>query len=49
MRLLILGASGGCGRWVFRFAVRDAHDVTALVRRVFQGPPGVSVQRGSVA
>jgi len=50
MRLLVLGASGGCGRWVTRFAARDGHDVTALVRRstIFQAPPGVCVQRGSV-
>ena len=33
MRLLVLRASGGCGRWVTRFAVRDGHDVTALVRQ----------------
>lgn len=32
MRLLILGASGGCGRWLTRLAAEGGHDVTALVR-----------------
>jgi uncharacterized protein YbjT (DUF2867 family) len=32
MRLLVLGASGGCGRWLTRLAVERGHDVTALVR-----------------
>lgn len=32
MRLLILGASGGCGRWLVRLAAARGHEVTALVR-----------------
>ncbi|MEO6011368.1 MAG: NAD(P)H-binding protein [Vicinamibacterales bacterium] len=50
MRLLILGASGGCGRWVTRLAHADGHTVTALVRpdTAFAAPPGVTVHRGSV-
>jgi uncharacterized protein YbjT (DUF2867 family) len=49
MRIVILGASGGVGKWVTRFAVEAAHSVTALVRpnRVFVPPPGVRVLRGS--
>jgi len=50
MRLLILGASGGCGRWATRLAAADGHDVTALVRpgTSFDAPAGVTVRRGSV-
>jgi len=50
MRLLILGASGGCGRWATRLAQADGHAVTALVRptTAFDAPAGVVVQRGSV-
>ena len=32
MRILVLGASGGCGRWVTLLAVGGGHVVTALVR-----------------
>lgn len=32
MRVLVLGASGGCGRWLARIATARGHDVTALVR-----------------
>ena len=50
MRLLILGASGGCGRWATRLAAEAGHDVTALVRpgTPFDPPAGVTVRRGSV-
>lgn len=50
MRILILGASGGCGRWAARLAAEAGHDVTALVRRdtPFDPPAGVTVRRGSV-
>jgi uncharacterized protein YbjT (DUF2867 family) len=50
MRLLILGASGGCGRWATRLAQADGHDVTAFVRpdTPFDAPAGVTVRRGSV-
>lgn len=33
MRLLILGASGGCGRWLTQLAAARGHDVTAVVRQ----------------
>ena len=32
MKLLVLGASGGVGRWLTRFAVEGGHEVTAVVR-----------------
>ncbi len=45
MKLLILGASGGCGRWVVRLAAEQGHDVTAMVRRTAtpDAPAGVTV------
>ncbi len=50
MRLLILGASGGCGRWATRLAHEAGHDVTALVRpgTAFAAPTGVIVRRGTI-
>ena len=50
MRLLVLGASGGCGRWIARFAAERGHQVTAVVRpgTAFTPPDGVSVMRGDV-
>lgn len=50
MRLLVLGASGGCGRWATQLAREAGHDVTALVRpeTPFNPPAGVIVHRGSV-
>lgn len=49
MRLLILGASGGCGRWAARLAAADGHDVTAMVRpsTTYDAPAGVRVVRAS--
>jgi len=49
MRLLILGASGGCGRWLTRLAA-DRHRVTALVRPGAEVAPlpDVDVRRGDV-
>ena len=49
MRLLILGASGGCGRWASRLAAEAGHDVVAMVRprTPFDPPSGVRVERGS--
>lgn len=48
MRLLVLGASGGCGRWLVRLATERSHHVTALVRETAEhdAPPGVVVHRG---
>ena len=50
MRLLILGASGGCGRWATRLAHEAGHAVTALVRpgTAFAAPTGVIVRRGTM-
>ncbi|HEX6058657.1 MAG TPA: NAD(P)H-binding protein [Gemmatimonadaceae bacterium] len=50
MRLLILGASGGCGRWLTRLAAERGHDVVVLVRASagFEAPDGVVVHRGDV-
>jgi uncharacterized protein YbjT (DUF2867 family) len=50
MRLLVLGASGGCGRWTTRLAHEAGHTVTALVRpgTAFVAPAGVIVRRGRV-
>src|SRR5687768_320974 len=49
MRILILGASGGCGRWATQLAVNAGHQITAFIRPTtpFQSPPGVVVQRGN--
>ena len=48
MRLLVLGASGGCGRWLVRLAAGHGHQVTALVRDGSDAaaPAGVTVRRG---
>ena len=48
MRLLVLGASGGCGRWLVRLAAGRGHQVTALVRDGSDAaaPAGVTVRRG---
>ena len=50
MRLLILGASGGCGRWLLRLAAERGDAVTALVRAsaALEAAPGVVVHRGDV-
>src|SRR5688572_28157057 len=50
MNLLVLGASGGVGRWLTRFAVEGGHEVTVVVRATttFDGPSNVRVIRGDV-
>lgn len=50
MKLLVLGASGGCGRWICRLATDRGHEVRALVRpsTEFEAPSGVEVIRGQV-
>lgn len=50
MKLLILGASGGCGRWLVEHAAAAGDEVTALVRpsTPFEADPGVQVLRGEV-
>jgi nucleoside-diphosphate-sugar epimerase len=50
-RILVLGATGGCGAHVVRHAAARGHAVTALIRptAVFEPPPGqVAVVRGDV-
>lgn len=50
MRLLVLGASGGIGRWLVRLAAARGHVVTALVRdsATLAAPDGVRLRRGDV-
>lgn len=50
MNLLVLGASGGCGKWLVRLADKRGHHVRALVRATtpFDPPPGTDVLRGDV-
>ena len=50
MHLLIIGASGGCGRWLTRLATERGHSVTALVRpgALLERSPGVAMARGDV-
>jgi uncharacterized protein YbjT (DUF2867 family) len=50
MRLLVLGASGGIGRWVVRLAAQDGHVVTGLARQRSEAPApaGVVMRRGDV-
>ncbi len=45
MKILALGASGGCGQWVVNLALERGHDVTALVRPTssYAAPEGVSL------
>jgi nucleoside-diphosphate-sugar epimerase len=49
-RILLLGASGGCGRWVARLAAERGYHVRAVVRprTPYDPPAGVEVIRGSV-
>lgn len=51
MKLLILGASGGCGQWLVRLAAEHGHEVTAVVRpsTSYQPPSGARVARAEVA
>jgi uncharacterized protein YbjT (DUF2867 family) len=48
MKILVLGASGGIGRWVVRLAAERGHEVRALVRPTarFDVPDGVEVMQG---
>lgn len=50
MKLLILGASGGCGQWLVKLAYERGHEIRVLVRpdTPFNSPPGVEVNRGDV-
>jgi putative NADH-flavin reductase len=50
MKLLVLGASGGCGKWIAKLAVERGHKVRALVRKEthFDASEEVQVIHGSV-
>ena len=50
MKLLILGASGNCGRWLVQKAHQRGHEIKAVVREStkFDSPKGVKICRGSV-
>lgn len=50
MRLVVLGASGGIGRWVATLASHEGHDVTAVLRPSSEFDPvnGVRVVRGDL-
>ena len=50
MRLIVFGASGGCGSQLVRQAAAHGHQVTAVVRpaTTYQSPAGVTVVRGDV-
>ena len=50
MRLIVFGASGGCGSQLVRQAAAYSHQITAVVRPTtkYQAPAGVTVVRGDV-
>jgi putative NADH-flavin reductase len=50
VRLIVFGASGGCGSQLVRQAVAHGHQVTAVVRSAtqYEPPDGVAVVRGDV-
>ena len=50
MRLIVFGASGGCGSHVVRLAAQGGHSVTAVVRPTtsYVAPDGVRTARGNV-
>jgi uncharacterized protein YbjT (DUF2867 family) len=50
MKLLVFGASGGCGSWVVKLAAEREWSVTAFVREqtAYVPPAGVKLMRGDV-
>lgn len=45
MRILVLGASGGCGQWVVKLAQQRGYDITVVVRpnSSYVAPEGVTL------
>jgi uncharacterized protein YbjT (DUF2867 family) len=50
VKLIVFGASGGCGAHLVRQAAARGHQVTAIVRpsTAYAAPDGVSLVRGNV-
>lgn len=50
MKFLVLGGSGGCGRWIVKLACKRGHHVRAVVREntSFDVSDDVEIIRGSV-
>ncbi len=50
MRVVIIGASGGCGRALVQAAAARGHEVVAVARAssALEAPPSVDVRRGDV-
>ena len=50
MRLIVFGASGGCGSQLVKQAAGRGHQVTAVVRSAtrYEAPDGIAVVRGDV-
>lgn len=50
MKILVLGASGGCGKWIVKLALKRGYKVRAIVRKEtqFEAPEEVEIIRDSV-
>ncbi|MCA2981660.1 MAG: NAD(P)H-binding protein, partial [Myxococcaceae bacterium] len=50
MNVVVLGASGGCGKQLVELASQRGHRVTAVARvsSTLEVPPGVRVDRGDL-